>query len=348
MGKHIQLTIADPCHEDWDKMTKSEKGKFCGSCQKQVIDFTGMTDTQLATFFKKKATETVCGRFYNDQLDRGLPVPRKRIPWVKYFFQITLPLFLASGKLKAQGMVKVKTTEKQSCSSNQILGGISRQVTWDEDLMVDQGALIRGIIINQEGKPVPYATIDRGIRGIAADSTGAFSLIVASNPKGIKLKVSSVGYESREVVLTNKEINSSEPVKITLTPNNLMGEVVITGYQNLQRVPMMGGLSIVSYKVESELEVLTPPEPGAGFKIYANPAKANSNVFINAGDTETGLYAVQLRNLSGQLIKQEQTRIEKGMGAISFSIPVIPSGTYLVSLVNKKTGKKSSEKLIVQ
>jgi hypothetical protein len=111
---------------------------------------------------------------------------------------------------------------------------------------------------------------------------------------------------------------------------------------------MMGAVSFVRGKVESEPEVLTPPEPGPGFKIYANPARANSNVFINAGDIETGLYGIQLLNLSGQLIKQEQSRIEKGMGSISFSIPAIPSGTYLVVLVNSKTGVRLSQKLIIQ
>jgi len=96
MPKQFQLKIADPCHENWEKMTPSEKGKFCGSCQKQVIDFTGMTDTQLAAFFKKPSTGSTCGHFLGDQLDRKITIPRKEVPWIKYFFQFTLPLFLAS------------------------------------------------------------------------------------------------------------------------------------------------------------------------------------------------------------------------------------------------------------
>src|SRR5882672_521370 len=98
MGKQIQLNIPEPCHEDWDKMNPVEKGRFCDSCQKQVIDFTNMSDVQLATFFKKPSTGSVCGRFYQDQLDREMGIPRKRIPWIKYFFQIALPAFLVSAK----------------------------------------------------------------------------------------------------------------------------------------------------------------------------------------------------------------------------------------------------------
>ena len=53
MSKKIQLTIDEPCHENWDGMTPVEKGKFCGACQKQVVDFSNMSDRQVAEFFKK-------------------------------------------------------------------------------------------------------------------------------------------------------------------------------------------------------------------------------------------------------------------------------------------------------
>jgi hypothetical protein len=114
MGKHIQLSITDPCHENWDSMNKAEQGRFCTSCQKQVVDFTSMSDSQLAAFFKKPIQSlskdgSVCGRFFQDQLDRNVEIPRKRIPWVKYFFQFALPAFLMSAKAAAQGNVIVKS-----------------------------------------------------------------------------------------------------------------------------------------------------------------------------------------------------------------------------------------------
>ncbi len=119
MSKKIQLTIDEPCHENWDGMTPVEKGKFCGACQKQVVDFSNMSDRQVAEFFKKPIQSfskggSVCGRFMADQLDRPIEIPRKRIPWVKYFFQITLPAFLFSMKVSAQktkGTVKVVTKD---------------------------------------------------------------------------------------------------------------------------------------------------------------------------------------------------------------------------------------------
>ncbi|HEV7782273.1 MAG TPA: carboxypeptidase-like regulatory domain-containing protein [Chitinophagaceae bacterium] len=112
MAKKIQLTIAEPCHENWDAMSPVDKGKFCGSCQKQVVDFSNMSDRQVAEFFKKPSTGSVCGRFMTDQLDRPMEIPRKRIPWLKYFFQIAIPAFLMSIKASGQrtpGQLNVTT-----------------------------------------------------------------------------------------------------------------------------------------------------------------------------------------------------------------------------------------------
>ncbi|MFX6803812.1 hypothetical protein ABTH20_20355, partial [Acinetobacter baumannii] len=71
MKPELYLHIPTPCHEDWDKMTPVQKGKFCGSCNKEVVDFSLMTDAEVLNFFIK-STGNTCGRFYNDQLQRPL------------------------------------------------------------------------------------------------------------------------------------------------------------------------------------------------------------------------------------------------------------------------------------
>src|ERR1700755_171637 len=111
MSKKIQLNIPTPCHEDWEKMTPVEKGKFCGSCQKEVVDFTNMNDAQLVAFFKKPTTGSVCGRFMTDQLDRPLELPRKQLPWLKYAAQLALPTLLFGARATAQGKPRVMDTD---------------------------------------------------------------------------------------------------------------------------------------------------------------------------------------------------------------------------------------------
>ena len=134
MAKKIQLRIEEPCHEKWESMTPVQQGMFCGSCQKNVIDFSNMSDRQLAEFFKKPSTGSVCGRFMTEQLDRDIAIPRKRIPWIRYFFTIAIPAFffsLKSAGSKTQGTIAVRkpvsdTSRKPIYAELKTLGMVSR------------------------------------------------------------------------------------------------------------------------------------------------------------------------------------------------------------------------------
>lgn len=57
-----------PCHAAWDDMIPDQGGRFCGACQKTVIDFTAMSDQEVLALLASSRT-TICGRFRNDQLE---------------------------------------------------------------------------------------------------------------------------------------------------------------------------------------------------------------------------------------------------------------------------------------
>lgn len=60
---------AESCHENWDLMTPTAQGRFCGSCQKQVLDFSTKSLDEIKSFFGKlPETEQVCGRFKDEQM----------------------------------------------------------------------------------------------------------------------------------------------------------------------------------------------------------------------------------------------------------------------------------------
>jgi hypothetical protein len=139
MTKKLQLQIPTPCHENWENMTRVDKGRFCTSCQKQVIDFSNMSDREIAMFFKK-SPHSVWGRFMGDQLNRDIEIPKKRIPWVKYFFQFAIPAFLASCDNRTQGKVKVSnasvipqpandTVSKEACTTT--VGVLITHIAYD-------------------------------------------------------------------------------------------------------------------------------------------------------------------------------------------------------------------------
>ena len=108
MSEKLYLSIADPCHEDWNKMTAVEQGRFCSSCQKNVVDFTTQSDEEIISFFNNY-NGSACGRFTDDQLDR--PIQQIELKpasgLLKYAAGLLLPAFLFATKvLPPASMIK--------------------------------------------------------------------------------------------------------------------------------------------------------------------------------------------------------------------------------------------------
>jgi len=95
----MKISINEPCHENWDKMTPNDKGAFCLSCQKNVVDFSCKTIKEIKDFFRKKRdTESVCGRFEVDQLhDMSFDHFFEQFKSWKYFQKFALIAFFVFG-----------------------------------------------------------------------------------------------------------------------------------------------------------------------------------------------------------------------------------------------------------
>lgn len=64
--KHI--FIQKPCSENWSAMSPTQQGAFCAHCEKEVTDFTTLTQNEIKhTLFQHTAGE-LCGRFREQQL----------------------------------------------------------------------------------------------------------------------------------------------------------------------------------------------------------------------------------------------------------------------------------------
>ncbi|HMH21116.1 MAG TPA: hypothetical protein VK563_05045 [Puia sp.] len=102
MSKNLQIHIAEPCHESWEKMDEAGKGRFCSSCSKTVIDFTLMSDQQVLSYLNDPKRK-VCGRFASDQLDRDFTVVKERgkKPW-SVVWRLAVVGMLLSAKGQAQ------------------------------------------------------------------------------------------------------------------------------------------------------------------------------------------------------------------------------------------------------
>jgi hypothetical protein len=66
----LHLPIADPCHEDWDAMDPTERGRFCQKCTKEVHDLSSMDEAQARALLRARAGARICVRYEHDDEGR--------------------------------------------------------------------------------------------------------------------------------------------------------------------------------------------------------------------------------------------------------------------------------------
>ena len=69
MKTRYSISIPRPCHENWSEMSPNEKGRFCQSCSKIVIDFTNMKTDDIQAFIHNNKEQRICGHIKQSQLD---------------------------------------------------------------------------------------------------------------------------------------------------------------------------------------------------------------------------------------------------------------------------------------
>lgn len=230
--QQLKISIPEPCHEDWNKMTNTEKGKFCGVCSKEVIDFTYFSDEQLVKHFNRK--QNLCGRINTQQLNRDLILDRKnRHNFTSYLIVGLFSLFLFNSHLtKAQEKPKTEQTDKKYTS-------IPLSNTLAKDIIT-----VSGIVVDENNSPLPGATIIiKGSKaGTTTDFDGKFTLKCKKNNI---ICVSYISYLTKEITALNNSSNTN----INLLPNKnlLNGEVVITALGGITSVKteITGGITYI-------------------------------------------------------------------------------------------------------
>lgn len=100
MKEYYSFKIPEPCHEDWNQMTPSAKGRFCSSCEKTVVDFTNMTSSKIGNYLKENIHKGVCGHTYKSQLDRVvLHIPASTLHDLRFsnrFFALALLIVMGT------------------------------------------------------------------------------------------------------------------------------------------------------------------------------------------------------------------------------------------------------------
>lgn len=237
-----KLSIPAPCAEKWQEMAPvSYDCRFCASCERQIVDFTLKTDTEILEHLRRN--NNICGRFRNGQLDRNIlsrPAARRS--------GLTAAAAGVAALLSAQQPAQEPPGPPVQTEINDLRINTGRPEGYNYLEEGDTTHMLSGKIVDAEtGEGLIGATVLlAGTQtGTVTDADGFFSLKIPAlnhDDKAIRLKISYTGYHSMDADVPDKirkEDLSLLPLQMNFDPlvlNVTTGIVVVSKPSPVRRI----------------------------------------------------------------------------------------------------------------
>lgn len=229
MSDQLQLIIPSPCHQSWQGMKSVDTGRFCDHCQNVVVDFSGLTDQQIAEVMNQ-STGSACGRFKLSQLNRTIqpPTPASYSPGRFVSLLIAGLLGYQTARTETLPAFAVAiTTQTNQYSPNAFNLPTSTKAKLTDPLRVITGRVI------EKATNTALSGVNVSIKGsstgISTDSAGHFKLLIPGEYQGkqVTIVVAMIGFITNEIQLPP---DRSDPLSIGLAEDSVaLGEVIVTG-----------------------------------------------------------------------------------------------------------------------
>lgn len=357
----IQLSIPEPCQQNWGNMQPNNEGRFCNFCAKTVVDFTDMSDEELLAYFAKPATGSICGRVNNIQLERVLQAPakpRKRI-FLYWQYALTLLLFFTrSNTSKAQGEMnlQVSNINKPAAKPAAFLKGklIAAEKNPAQSILMGDTVYNPGIaaikpalrVTNASGEAIPFASITLlpGNKTFIADYEGTVTSLPLQPHQ--EIMVTAVGYETVTSTAADIEANT---IVLPLKPV-LLDNLVIESSQTVGRLRMGALVCQVSvYRNFQDSITNLFARFSSALTIYPNPVQKAAGFTVNFNAQANGLYHVRVSAVNGQVLMQQSITAAGNKTSLPMQVPANWSnGVYLITLSDAKNKIIGTSKFIVQ
>jgi hypothetical protein len=212
----IKISIPQPCHEGWQNMLPAEKGRFCQTCQKCVIDFSTYSDTEIIKYLTKNTGKT-CGRFSPEQLNRSLEIEKPYPAYRFYTFFAGIALFLGVQQITYSQTVEVNQNlpVEQSADSTALPTIPVTQKKIKKDSLIT----ITGQVLDSATNEPLYgaAVLIKGTKfGASADMDGKFKISGPASQVASKilLEVRCVAFQTAVIAVNPNSItNITIPLK---------------------------------------------------------------------------------------------------------------------------------------
>jgi hypothetical protein len=347
MQKQTSIYIPKPCHEDWNKMTPTQQGKFCSACNKQVVDFSLMSDNQILNFLSTQSGK-LCGRFDAEQLQRPLietKIKRKKSWWMA----LAMPLLFLFERGEAQENKVVGDTVYNTIESNKNISELLKNKTpicEPQKVTATLGMIapitikqttISGKVVDENNNPLAFATIaQKGTKhATISDTAGNFTLDINKDVNSITVIASFIGYQSVEKKIEKDESNAYIKMKMHAVT---MGDVIVVGY-TVRHKPLKQ-IDTVKATVKKALNI-------SSFKIYPDLAIKGNAIHLEI--KQTGNYQMQLLDDQSRLVQTEEINIDANNSTTQIQLSsTIAAGIYYLRLIDEQKKKSYTEKLIIQ
>lgn len=374
--KPFHLNVQEPCHEDWGKMSETAGGRFCSSCTKEVVDFTGMSDAQLIQFFKQPAG-SVCGRFQAGQLDRNLVLAAapKRLPWLRYFFSVLIPAYLLSNEARGQCRVPVKGETLVVQDSLPVLKPIHNivgKVAPLNDLPGVHVYRLSGTVVDiSTGLPVSWATLHiSGTKDtITVNEKGYFNFQKNSRAKRLWITVQAEDY--RTLVLPYEDLPRNPKTGAVLIrlmaldaarvncviPDMPEGSIVMGAIiseppvrDETDAVPVVQKLKDTVQQIRDKFQHFFFPESRVKGVVFPNPVPAGQDAQVEFEVKGAGKFEWQVFDMNGRLMSSRHLDLPAGRQRQTLSASDLGAapGARIFCLLDERRRKIYEAKLVVQ
>lgn len=328
-------------------MPPHEQGRFCGSCQKTVVDFTMMSDQEVLNYFLK-ADHNVCGRFADDQLNKELKITenKKRFSWA-YVWNILMATFLAA-KANAQITPIIKKPVEPVKEISIKVGKVAHV----PQANTSKPAVINGKVVDESNnQPVIGASIRiKGTgSGCMADTAGNFSLKVEKKD-GVVLEFSAIGYETQ--TLEVDEFTNLQHIEVSLKPSYTgLKDVVVIGSGKTTTCTIRLGGAGVRYtttrreEIQRNINDLVKND----VKVYPNPVVRGNSLTVSLSLKQAGAYKLEVLNAAGQVMQVQPLLMQTKEQVIDLHTQVAWSaGIYWLRISSPNTKNVYQSKLLIK
>ena len=211
------IQLNNPCHEDIASMSPTERGRYCTSCQVDVIDFSRLSDAEVLNILNTLKGQPMCGMFTPQQLNRPLVQPAAHQLLIMLSRKKIAAALLLYQSLVTAATAQVKTATKTEQTATPASTG--------DSLIVIKGRVLDAY--SQEPVAGVRLYTDYVSPDTVTDAHGYFEFHVQPTLRSSYITISHIGTGKQDsFTIENKHVRIDSAQKVEVILYRYMGGTI--------------------------------------------------------------------------------------------------------------------------